>query len=106
MNLKEGPTEIVKGLEDMTVIEETDALLSIELNKPNEEIEWFKDGVKLKPDVKIRIYSTGNTYFLRVSDCDTKASPGKYTFKVKGLESSCNLQVKGIIYIIFFYFFF
>jgi hypothetical protein len=83
----------VKGLEDVTVKEGTDALLSVELNKPNEEVEWFKDGVKIRPDAKFRIYSTGNTYFLKVNDANPKSDPAVYSFKVKELDTKGKLSV-------------
>ena len=91
----EGPLELVKGLEDTSVNEGQDAILSVELSKPNEEVEWYKDGVKLRSDTKTRIYSNNNVYYLRVNDCNPLTSGGTYTFKVKDIETSGKLDVKG-----------
>jgi hypothetical protein len=94
----EGPLELVKGLEDVSVKEGQDALLQVTLSKPNEEVEWFKDGVKLRSDANHRIYCNGNAYLLRVNNCDPKTSPGQFTFKVKEIETSGKLSVEGKIY--------
>lgn len=45
--VKDGPVTIIKGLEDISVPEGNEALLKVELNKENEEVEWFRDGVKV-----------------------------------------------------------
>jgi titin len=92
--VNEGPLELVKGLEDLTVKEGQDALLQVTLNKPNEEVEWFKDGVKLKSDANHRLYSNNNVYILRVNNCDPKTSPGQFTFKIKEIETSGKLDVE------------
>ncbi len=94
LTIKEGPLEIVKGLEDTVAKESEDGLLCIELNKPNEEIEWFKNGVKIRPDSKNRIYSNNNKYYLRINDCDPKSDPAAYSIRIRDLESTCQLKVE------------
>ena len=91
--VKEGPLAIVTGLENVRVNEGCEATLSIELTKPNEEVEWYKDGVKLRSDPKNRIYSQNNAYYLRINECDPNLNTGVYTFKVKDIESSGRLDV-------------
>lgn len=92
--VKEGPLEVVKGLEDTGVKEGSDGLLQVELNRPNEEVEWYKDGVKLRSDINHRIYSNNNIYYLRVNDANPDRDSGVYTFKIKDLESSGKLSVE------------
>jgi hypothetical protein len=99
----EGPLELIKGLEDSSIKEGQDALLQVTLSKPNEEVEWYKDGVKLRSDANYRIYSNGNAYLLRVNNCDPKTSPGQFTFKIKGKETSGKLSVEGNTNFIFKY---
>ena len=91
--VKEGPLALVRGLESLRVSEGVEGLLSVELNKPNEEVQWFKDGVRIRSDPKHRIYSNGNVYYLRLNECDPKLDSGVYTFKVNVLETSGRLDV-------------
>lgn len=91
--VKDGPVEVVKGLEDMEVPEGSEALLSVQLNKENEEPEWYKDGVKVAAGLGKRIYAKNNMYYLRISECVPADHTGVYTFKVKGVETSGKLTV-------------
>jgi hypothetical protein len=94
-NFLDGPLEIVKGLEDMKFLEDSDAILTVELNKENQDVEWFKDGVKIRSEPKRRIFSSGKVYTLRLNEINPKESAGKYTFRVKDLETSGELSVNG-----------
>ena len=94
LNKTEGPLEIVKGLEDTKAKEGTDGLLTVELNKPNEEVEWYKDGVKIRSDSNNRIYSNNNKYYLRINNSDPKTNTGVYTFKVRDLETTARFDVE------------
>ena len=87
--------ELVKGLEDVKVKEGQDALLQVTLNKPNEEVEWYKDEVRVRSDPNNRIYSNNNMYYLRINNCDPKLNTGTYTFKIKDMETTGNLYVEG-----------
>lgn len=87
--------EIVKGLEDTTGKEGHDLILSVELNKPNQEVDWYKDGVRLISEPNRRIYSNNNTYYLRINDANPKSNDGVYTCKVKDLETSGRISIEG-----------
>ena len=93
--VKDGPLEIVRGVPDLTVNEGNEALFSVELNKENEEVEWFKDGVKLKAESGKRMYANNNVYYLRINECSPADHMGAYTCKLKGLESTGSLSVIG-----------
>ncbi len=53
--------------------------------------------MKIRPDSKYRIYSTNNSYYLRVNDCNPKTDSAVYSFKVKDLESKGVLSIEGIL---------
>lgn len=99
----EGPLEIVKGLEDTNGKEGQDLILSVELNKPNQEVEWYKDGVKLASEPNRRIYSNNNVYYLRINDANPKSTDGAYTFKVKEFETSGKVTIEGMTHIFVFF---
>lgn len=84
---------IVKGLEDTTSNEGSDTLLTVELNRPNEEVEWLKDGARIYSGPGNRIYANNNAYYLRINDSSPKANDGVYSFRVKNLETSGRLSV-------------
>lgn len=93
ITVKDGPTAIVKGLEDMQVPEGNEALLTVTLNKENEEVAWFRDGAPVSGGLGKRIYSTGPYYYLRISECEPGEHQGQYSFKVKAVETSGKLDV-------------
>jgi len=91
--VKDGPVKVLKGLEDLSVNEGAEALLKVELNKDGEQVEWFRDGVAVAPGGGVRVYSVGNSYFLRIGDCSPDDHPGMYSFKCKAAETSGRLTV-------------
>jgi len=91
--VKDGPVKVLKGLEDMTVNEGTEALLKVELNRENEQVEWFRDGVPVASGSGVRVYSVGGVYFLRISECSPNDHPGLYSFKCKDANTSGKLTV-------------
>jgi hypothetical protein len=58
-----------------------------------QQVEWFRDGVPVSGGLGKRIYSTGPTYYLRIGECIPHEHQGLYTFKVKGVETSGQLEV-------------
>ncbi len=93
LSVAEGPVEIIKGLVDVSAAEEEEILLQVELNKPNQEIEWFKNGEKIHSDTKQRVYSKDNVYFLKISNCDHSLHEGSYSFKIKDSETKATVIV-------------
>ena len=90
--------EIIKGLNDVSTSEEQEIVLQVELNRPNQEVEWFKNGERISPDLTQRFYSKDNLYFLKINSCDTSLHAGEYTFKVKDLvESKAAVYIKGLL---------
>jgi hypothetical protein len=79
----------------MKFLEDSDAILTVELNRENQEVEWFKDGVKIFSEPKRRTFSSGKVYTLRLNEVNPKDNAGTYTFRVKNLETSGELKVIG-----------
>ena len=95
--LQDGPLEIVKGLEDMTLQEDSDAIFTVELNRENQSVDWYKDDVLIKNGLQRRMFSVDKTYTLRLNQVNPIDHNATYSFKVKDLESSGVLTVIGIM---------
>jgi len=88
-----GPLEIVKGLDDISLNEDSDAILTVELNRENQDVEWYKDYELIHNEPKRRIYRMEKIYTLRLGEINPKDGNGIYSFKVKNLETSGVLTV-------------
>jgi titin len=73
--------------------EDSDAILTVELNRENQEVEWYKDDVFITNEPKRRIYKMDKIYTLRLGEINPKDGNGRYSFKVKNLETSGVLTV-------------
>jgi len=93
--IQDGPLEIVRGLEDMTLQEDSDAIFTVELNREHQSVDWYKDDVLIKNGLQRRMYSVDKTYTLRLNQVNPIDHNATYTFKVKDLESSGVLTVIG-----------
>lgn len=93
LTIGEAPVAIIKHLEDVEVPEENDAILSVELNKSGQEVQWFKDGQKLSSSSKVRLSSRDCVYQIKITSCEARNDEGSYSFKVNDLDSNCKLKV-------------
>ena len=79
----------------MSLPEDSDAIFTVELNRENQSVEWYKDGVQIKNEPKRRIFSSEKQYILRINEVNSKDHKGKYSLKVKDLLTSCQLSIIG-----------
>ena len=75
--------------------EDSDAILTVELNRENQDVEWYKDYELIHNEPKRRIYRMEKIYTLRLGEINPKDGNGIYSFKVKNLETSGVLTVIG-----------
>lgn len=87
------PPEIVKPLEDVTVTEDETATFTIELDKEDALVKWFKDGKELPLNDRIQSSIDGKRQTITIK----KAKPsdmGEYSVKVGEQTSKAKLTVE------------
>ncbi|XP_062847132.1 obscurin isoform X3 [Trichomycterus rosablanca] len=87
--------QLIRGLKEMKVQEQESVTMEVELNQPDVEGYWSKNGQKLKACPKISITALGNKHFLTISqlkmdDC------GTISFQAEGVHTSAKLIVKEL----------
>ncbi len=89
--------EIIKGLSNLRVNEKDEAMFECKFNRePNfENVAWFKDDEQLsEDDSRIKFLNDGKRQFLIIKNAKL-SDIANYTIKVKELESTGSLKVKG-----------
>lgn len=71
------------------------AFLCCELSKPGASVQWKKGTVLLRSGVKYEMKQNGCEFELQIYDLKCEDS-GVYKCCVGGLETKCNILVKGI----------
>uniref|UniRef100_W5KAC1 Obscurin, cytoskeletal calmodulin and titin-interacting RhoGEF n=1 Tax=Astyanax mexicanus TaxID=7994 RepID=W5KAC1_ASTMX len=84
--------QVVKGLKEMKVQEQETVTMEVELNQPNVEGSWSKDGQKLRAGPKILITALGNKHSLTLSLLKMEDS-GTITFQTEDVHTSGKLTV-------------
>ncbi|XP_066263583.1 obscurin-like [Branchiostoma lanceolatum] len=93
--VKELPLKIVKGLEDQEIWEKQMATYEVELNKPDMNVFWFRENVRIVPNDEIEVRSKGNVYTL-VLHKRKLTDAGEIRFSVGELASTAQLIVKEL----------
>lgn len=86
--------EIVKGLEDVELLETESCSLEVTLSRAFVDGFWAKDGTRLKSKPSCRIGAQGKKHVLtlpRISLGDA----GVFSFQSEGVETSARLVVRG-----------
>ncbi len=83
-------------LKDQTVPEEQSVTLECELSKPDQKVQWLKNGKEIKPDRKRgilpKIEGTKHSLTIPKALLDDTA---EYTVKLKDQETKGKLTVEG-----------
>ncbi|XP_078621208.1 obscurin-like protein 1 [Branchiostoma floridae x Branchiostoma japonicum] len=89
------PLKIEKDLEDQEIWEKQMATYEVELNKPDMNVFWFRENVRIVPSDEIEIRSKGNAYTL-VLHKRKLSDAGEIRFSVGELSSTAKLIVKEL----------
>ncbi|XP_062852863.1 obscurin-like protein 1a [Trichomycterus rosablanca] len=90
--VKETPVSIIKKLSDVRLEEGSPVTLECELSRQNVDVKWLKNGVELKADKGMRIYSMGRKRCMQIMQSSLGDS-GLYTCETGDLSTSCNLEI-------------
>ncbi|XP_066519296.1 obscurin-like protein 1a [Hoplias malabaricus] len=90
--VKETPVAILKKLCDMRLEEGSPVTLECELSRQNVEVKWMKNGLELKSDKGLRIYSMGRKRCLQITQT-TVSDSGLYTCEIGDLSTFCKLEI-------------
>ncbi|KAI4893348.1 hypothetical protein NFI96_024137 [Prochilodus magdalenae] len=83
---------VVKGLKEVKVQEQETVTVEVELNQPDVEGFWSKDGQKLRTGPRVCIATRGNKHLLTMSQLKMEDG-GTITFQAEGVRTSGKLLV-------------
>ena len=90
------PVEFIRGLRDVTVVENETATLTCEPSRTNADIKWYKDGKELDVDgKKFNSVLDGKKLKLVITDAQLDDA-GQYACEIDGRKTSAALIVEGI----------
>lgn len=87
---------IVKGLADTRAQEAETVTLEVELNQPDVEGSWTRNGLKLKTGPSCRTTALGKKHALTLSQLKMEDA-GTITFQAEEVHTSAKLIVTGLI---------
>ncbi|XP_044525377.1 obscurin-like protein 1 [Gracilinanus agilis] len=87
LEVKEIPLAIVKGLQDLEVMEGDSATFECELSRTQADLTWDKDGQELSPSPRLRIQALGSRRLLQLRCCGPKDA-GTYSCSVGNSQAS------------------
>ncbi|XP_072539034.1 obscurin-like protein 1a [Salminus brasiliensis] len=92
LTVKETPVAIIKKLSDVRFEEGSPVMLECELSRQNVEVKWLKNGLELKSDKGLRVYSMGRKRCVQIMQ-STVSDSGVYTCEIGDLCTSCKLEI-------------
>lgn len=91
----EAPLVFTKPLEEITVTESSDIILSCETNKPVKTLEWFHDETPIKEGDRYEMSSEDSSFTLTIKD-SVLSDAGKYKAVADDdVETIANLHLDG-----------
>ncbi|KAI4883548.1 hypothetical protein NFI96_026922, partial [Prochilodus magdalenae] len=90
--VKETPVTIIKKLSDIQLEEGSPVTLECELSRQIVEVRWLKNGLELKSDKGLRIYSMGRKRCLQIMQTSVSDS-GLYSCEIGDLCTFCKLDI-------------
>lgn len=88
------PVTFKKKLENLTVEEQSEVKLEVELSKPSDEVRWMKNSVVLQPAGNMEIRVNGAKQAL-VFKSVTHADRGFYSCETLDDKTQAKLNVEG-----------
>uniref|UniRef100_A0A4X2L8J4 Obscurin-like protein 1 n=1 Tax=Vombatus ursinus TaxID=29139 RepID=A0A4X2L8J4_VOMUR len=87
LEVTEIPLAIVKGLQDLEVMEGDSATFECELSRSQADLTWDKDGQELSPSPRLRIQALGSRRLLQLRHC-ISADAGTYSCSVGNAQAT------------------
>ncbi|XP_043850339.1 obscurin-like protein 1 isoform X4 [Dromiciops gliroides] len=87
LEVKEIPLAIVRGLQDLEVMEGDSATFECELSRTQADLTWDKDGQELSPSPRLRIQALGSRRLLQLRHC-SPADAGTYRCSVGNAQAT------------------
>ncbi|XP_049584751.1 obscurin isoform X5 [Syngnathus scovelli] len=90
--VKEPPVTIFRKLEDQKIPEGSVVSMECEVSRHNVDVNWMKNGSKVKPGKNVRLYAIGRKRFLQITKCLVGDS-GMYTCDAGEVATSATVEV-------------
>lgn len=88
------PVEFTKPLKDLEIMENQPLTLTCEVNKPNLEATWQKDGKNIDASDRVQILRDGHIHTLKIDNAKVE-DDSLYRCIVKNRKTSAKVTVKG-----------
>ncbi len=88
------PVTFIMPLKNEQAVEENSVSFTCQLSKPNQPVQWLKNGSTIKQSVKYKISSDGSNYTLTIPKA-TIQDAAEYKVQLGDIESSAKLIVSG-----------
>ena len=95
-HFSEFPVEFTKPLKDSEVMENQTMTLTCEVNKPDLEAKWTKDGKPLVTSDRVKVICEGHTHSVEIAETVLE-DDSVYKCVVKDKKTSARLTVKGLL---------
>jgi len=95
VSLPEIPVTFTVPLKDTVTMVAEEATMTCEVSKPNQKVQWLKDGKPIRPDKKTKVEVDGKVHKLTIPKSDL-GDQAVYTVKVGDEVTTGKLSVSGV----------